>query len=170
MKNETRTPEEISAAATYKVDMTKEEILEKLSPASRATLQKVKTHSPLVGRDEWMNFLGDLKSIGAISQQEYFLSKPGTLVIPLVSHDGGKTYRVASMPEEIHRAMENNLFWPCDPLKQLDTQISLLNDWFHYLTNEMEKCEEPSNNYTKPVREQTDACSQVSSLVKSLIS
>lgn len=153
-----------------KPGISKEEIIRNLSPSSQAVLQNIKTHQPTVRKEEWINMLCELREMGAITPEECLLSWPGMTLIPFVSHDGGKTYQAARIPEEIQHEMEDNMSWPCDPLEQLDTQVFLLKKWFQYLTAEMERCEEPLYNCLEPVRGQADACSRVSSLVKSLIS
>lgn len=161
---------EVKTGAAQTSGMTKEEIIGKLSPRSKEILASIQLHQPTVRKDEWVSMLCELREMGAITPEECLLSWPGMTLIPFVSHDGGKTYQAARIPENIQSEMEANMLWPCDPLEQLDTQAFLLKKWYNYLFAEMEKCEEPLYDCLEPVKKQAEACSRVSDVIKSLIS
>lgn len=84
-----------------KTDMTKEEILNNLSGSSKAVLESMKKPRPMVRKDEWLGLLDELKNMGAISAADCSFSRPGCLLVPFVSYDGGKTYQAARIPDEI---------------------------------------------------------------------
>ena len=160
---------EKKTAETPRVDMPKEEALEKLSASAKSTLEKLKSHSPSVGKEEWMHLLNELKNLGLITQQESFLAAPGTMLIPFVSYDGGKTYQLAHIPDEIRNAMNQNETWPCDPLAYYDALEFLLRKWNDYLLLQIKSQCEPTYEGLAPIQGQADACSRVSSLVRSLM-
>lgn len=153
-----------------KVDMPKEEILEKLSASSRAVLKRMEGHDSTVEKDEWLNLLDELKGMGVISEKDCFLSRPGLTLVPFVSYDGGKSYQLARVPDEIRNTMNQHEAWPCDPLEYYDTWEFILKKWVSYLSVEMEKSDTPMFQCFDPINSQIDARSRVIGLVKSLIS
>lgn len=153
-----------------KADLSKEEILERLSPSSRAVLKRMEGHGSAVGKDEWLSLLDELKDMGAISAKDCFLSRPGLMMVPLVSYDGGKTHQLAHVPDEIRNAMSHHETWPCDPLEYYDAWEFILKKWVSYLSAEMEKSDSPMYECFSPINSQIEARSRVTSLVKSLIS
>ena len=153
-----------------KTDLTKEEILHNLSGSSKAVLESMKKPHPMVRKDEWLGLLDELKNMGAISAQDCFLSRPGCLLVPIVSYDGGKTHEAAHIPKEIRDTMYQHETWPCDPLEYYDSWQFILKKWVSYLTAEMKKSEYPMYESFEPINSQIDARSRVIGLVKSLIS
>ena len=157
-----------------KTDMTKEEILNNLSGSSKAVLESMKKPRPMVRKDEWLGLLDELKNMGAISAADCFFSRPGCLLVPFVSYDGGKTYQAARIPDEIRNTMNQHETWPCDPLEYYDSWEFILKNWVSYLRAEMKKSEYPimaqDFEASNPINSQIAARSRVIGLVKSLIS
>jgi len=161
-------------------------LYERLSPSSKAVLERLEAGKDDIKKDEWLSFCKELKDAGAITQSDLDYTRADVHLIPLGYHDGsGNMVQYETSP-----MMKNKLLglyessrgpaaagsetrlstdgWTGDPLEYLDTWTSELYRWRSGMARMRNADGSPKYDNFTPITSQIDSCQKVAVLVKAL--
>ncbi|WP_325200867.1 hypothetical protein [Oscillibacter sp.] len=167
--------------ALTKTDEGLRDLLYKLTPASRDVLDRMEAGKKDISPDEWTALCKELKTLGAISKEDFQYTQAGIRVIPLGywGEDGEFVrYDTVSimknkLPDVRHSQSgqwicPDEYDWKGDPLAYLDNWMKSLYSWRSDMARARNEDGSPKYSDFSPITSQINACQRVTDLVKAL--
>lgn len=161
-------------------------LLDRLTPASKAVLDRIQAGTNDITKDEWSGLCKELETLGAISEADCQCTSADFHLIPLGYYDGNGEFVKYELPMELKnkllsqagrkRSPSEDGLWACldgsgwtgDPLAYLDNWMDSLYNWRSDLARA--RNEDGSAKYSdfSPITSQLNSCQKVADLVKKL--
>ena len=141
-----------------------QEIVNKLSDGSKATLRRLKSNPNSISKREWMDLTSELNRMGVISDTDYVGSNSLFHFVPLGDMDNPYT-----LTDDMRTTLDRINQWPCNPLNNLDQWAFSLRKWATVLSMERNSDGTPKYQSVAQIERQASSCSKVSALIKDLL-
>lgn len=146
-----------------------QEIVDRLSDSSRATLEAMKAGRD-VSKSQWTMLCKEMKDMGAITEDDFNSVRTDIQIVPA----GYELHPVMVRELKAMYARSQGIYvetemWTGDPFEYLTSWQDLMDEWQDMLVTIRD--ENGARKYTdfSPIREQVNSCQKVSELVKNLI-
>lgn len=161
-------------------------LLDRLTPVSRAVLDRIQAGTDGITKDEWSGLCKELESLGAISEADLRYTSADFHFIPLGYYDDNGEFVQYELPMELKNKLlsqaggkgspsEDGLWacldsshWRGDPLAHLDNWMSSLYSWRSDLSRARNEDGSPKYSDFSPITNQINSCQKVADLVREL--
>lgn len=161
-------------------------LLDRLTPASKAVLNRIQAGTSGIAKDEWSGLCKELETLGAISEADLQCTGAGFHLIPLGYYGENGEFVKYELPMELKNKLLSQAggkkspsgdgLWAClddggwtgDPLAYLDNWMSSLYAWRSDLARARNGDGSPRYSDFSPITRQINSCQKVAALVKEL--
>ncbi len=157
-----------------------EKVYDQLSPASKNILERMKRGRNDISQKEWSAFCGELKNLGAISEDDFYYTRAEFQMIPLGEFRPDGTfimYDNIPIPGGLRDPHPNSTMqkvwgsedWSGDPFQYLNTWLSRMLDWRSELSVATNPDGSKKYHSLSPITDQIHSYQKVMDIVKDLM-